>query len=329
MEENKLSKNIKHKTSAVYSGVFMGFVFLILFTLSFFYSIIQAPKSFPIPSNVTYTKDQSIFKLTEQLYNEKYIKSKTTFKIFLKLSGKENNIKAGEYYFDKPLNVSELAHRFAVGDLNQNLQKITIPEGSTNNQIIEIILKSFPNLSKEKFIELTKNKEGYLFPDTYFFYRTASESEIVKKLEDTYIEKVDSIFNELNLSDSQRNKVIILASLLEEEGKTNTDKSIIAGIILNRLEVDMLLQIDATINYIKGRSASVSFKDLEIDSPYNTYIYKGLPPGPITNSGIDSIQAALNPTKSQYMYYLTGNDGNFYYSKTFEGHVSNRQKYLR
>jgi UPF0755 protein len=103
----------------------------------------------------------------------------------------------------------------------------------------------------------------------------------------------------------------------------------IAGILLNRLEKDMPLQVDATINYIKGVADRVYFSDLEIDSPYNTYQKKGLPPGPISSPGLESLEAAISPTSSKYIYYLTGTDGTFHYAKTFEEHVRNKEKYLR
>jgi UPF0755 protein len=184
-------------------------------------------------------------------------------------------------------------------------------------------------LPHSNYLSIQKEKEGFLFPETYFFYQNVTTEEILKKMQDTYTEKVTPLISSLGLDQKQERKVIILASILEEEGKTTEDKKMIAGILLNRIEKGMPLQVDASINYIKGMASDVSFSDLEIESPYNTYKNKGLPPGPISNPGLDSIMAALHPTKSKFIYYLTGVDGTFHYAITFEEHVRNKEKYLR
>jgi UPF0755 protein len=124
--------------------------------------------------------------------------------------------------------------------------------------------------------------------------------------------------------------LVIMASLLEREAKTLADKRMVAGILWNRIKIGMPLQVDAVFGYIHDRATySPSFDDLHVDSPYNTYLNKGLPPGPIDNPGLDSIIAAATPTKTSDLYYLTGSDGQMHYAKTFEQHKQNRALYLK
>jgi UPF0755 protein len=175
--------------------------------------------------------------------------------------------------------------------------RVTIPEGYTNKDIAERF-KRFENFDKDIFFSIAKDKEGYLFPDTYFFTGRETEKEVVAKMEDNFKKKVGEI----------KPEVLVMASLLEKESKLPEEKKIISGILWKRLEVGMPLQVDA-----------------ELD----TYRYKELPPRPISNPGLESIEAAKNPVASEYWYYLHDKNGNIHYAKTFEEHKINKEKYLR
>jgi UPF0755 protein len=318
-------KNIpQKKVSTRYITALTGAVLCVVFFAIIVFVQLQAPRGFPTPSTVEFSKDESVNTLIQKLHDEEYINSPFVFKLFLKLSGRENKIPAGRYYFDKKLDVGSLAHRFVSGDFNQTKQRLTIPEGKTVMQIAQLVHEKFPQIEENSFISYAQKYEGYLFPDTYFFYSDVTKEEIVEKMRNNFTEKTDQVWGGLNLTDKQKSNIIILASLLEEEGKTSTDRKLIAGILLNRLRIGMPLQVDATINYIKGEATRVYFSELKIESDYNTYLNKGLPPGPISSPGLDSIRDALNPTPSKYLYYLTGADGVFYYAVTFDEHVRNR-----
>lgn len=195
--------------------------------------------------------------------------------------------------------------------------KITVPEGYTAKDIAEKFNR-FRNFDKEVFLK--NAKEGYLFPDTYFFNGDETEGKIIKKMEDNFKKKVGEIdYN-----------VLIMASLLEKEAMTLDDKKIISGILWKRLEAGMLLQVDASLAYVNNKtSAELTKDDLEEDFPHNTYINKGLPPGPICNPGLESIEAAKNPTDSLYWYYLSDNKYKIHYTATFEEHKKNKARYIR
>ena len=323
------AKKPVHTSSVVYSGFVFGSVAAVLFALIFFHSLVAAPKTFKVPSTVVFFENQTASDLIANLKTEGYITSPIAFKIFLKLSGRETRIPAGEYYFDLPLNASQLAYRFSSGDTRETSVRLTVPEGFTVAQVAALVESKFPEIQPDVFKKIGNDNEGYLFPDTYFFNTTATAVEIEGRMKANYVVKTEPLFKPLNLNEKQTYKILILASLLEEEGKTLEDKRMIAGILLNRLDKGMPLQVDATINYIKGVADRVYFSDLEIESPYNTYKNKGLPPGPISSPGLESLEAAISPTSSNYIYYLTGADGTFYYAKTFEEHVRNKEKYLR
>ncbi len=329
-EDKKTEFKIKKlNLSVVYPSSLMIAVFVVCLLGGVLFTKLSAPRTFPVPSYVIFSPGENAGQLTEDLYKNGYISSRFLFKVFLKISGRGDRIASGEYFFDRPLSVGELSYRFVVGDLNQKRIKVTVPEGSSVVQIAKIIEDKFPQIKQEDFITLAEPSEGHLFPETYFFYQNTTKEEVYQKMLSTYEEKTRPILGPLNLSKSQEKQILILASLLEEEGKTETDKKMIAGILLNRINKGMPLQVDATINYIKGVASRVYFSDLEIESKYNTYQNKGLPPGPISSPGLQSITAALNPTQSSYLYYLTGKDGTFHYARTFEEHVRNKELYLR
>ncbi|MFA7663080.1 MAG: endolytic transglycosylase MltG, partial [Patescibacteria group bacterium] len=172
---------------------------------------------------------------------------------------------------------------------------------------------------------------GYIFPDTYHITTTATAEEIMDKALSNFGNKLTpELRAEIKAQGKTIYEIITLASIVENEVAKAEDMKIVAGIFWNRLDIGMGLQSDATINYItSGKTTRPTADDLKIDSPYNTYKYRGLPPGPIANPGIASIEAVINPTKTDYLYFLTTPDKQTIFSKTFEEHVAAKNKYLK
>jgi UPF0755 protein len=162
--------------------------------------------------------------------------------------------------------------------------------------------------------------EGFLFPDTYRVFADASGTDVVRKQLTNFEQKVGKIsYDDL-----------ILASIVEREVRGERDQRMVADLFLRRIEIGMGLQADSTVNYVTGKNTpAISFDDTRLDTPYNTYKHRGLPPGPISNPGLESIEAVRNPLKNDFLYFLTDPAGNVHYGRTFEEHNQNKAQYLR
>lgn len=305
------------------------FAFVLLGVIIAYNLWLAPPKNFPVNKIIKIQSGQSVRQIAERLYEQDIIAHPELFIALERILGQEQGIIAGGYYFDQPLNVLVVARRLSRGDFNITPIKVTLPEGITVKEMSQIFQKSLPEFDPQKFKELTKGKEGYLFPDTYYFLPTTTTDEVVKQLSETFKNKTAPLAAKALWSKHSFEDIIVMASLLEEEAKTFSDRKMIAGILWKRLSAGMRLQVDAVFPYIIGKNTfQLTKADLQVDSPYNTYRYAGLPAGPISNPGLESIMAALDPTPSPYWFYLTGDDGKMYYSKDFDGHKDNRVNYL-
>ena len=298
---------------------FFTFLFLILLAVFFFYWGIFIPKNKAGKEKIfSIEKGQGLFEIGGNLEKEGLIKSKIFFDFYVILIRKEKNLQAGKYFLSSSMNIPQIAQKIISGDIAK--VKVTIPEGFTVREIEERLGIELPG----------DNLEGYLFPDTYYFPIDVSGEEIVRIMRENFEKKISPYKEEIEKSGKTIQEIIIMASLIEKEVKTKEEKEIVSGILWKRLKAGIPLQVDATITYITGKKTTkISFEDLQIDSPYNTYKYKGLPPGPICNPGLESILAALYPKESDYWYYLSTPDGKTLFFKTLEEHNLAKAKYLR
>lgn len=266
---------------------------------------------------------------------------------YLKFFGYDKKIRAGSYVLtEDSLSRVKLISILMRGSNDSGVKVIRVVEGWENFAVSSyltsfgvrndgIIEKSKIADFKDRFSYLNGSDEdfslqGYLFPDTYEIFSNVTEEEVVIKMLENFDKKFTQQMREdIRKQGRQLSDVVNLASIIEREVRTLSSKKIVAGIFLNRLKIGMPLQSDATINFItkSGRSRS-TFDDLSIDSPYNTYKYNGLPPGPIANPGLDSLLATTYPQENEYLFFLTTDDGDIYFAKTFEEHVKNKRRYL-
>ena len=254
----------------------------------------------------------------------------------------DQKIKVGRYTFVGPISLWKVINQFA--NTKSTEIKITLIEGWSARQIGEYLEKqglvnaddfwTFVNeppselYTKYPFLKRGKSLEGFLFPDTYQVYRNASIEELVTIFLDNFESKVGAAGH--NNWTSGFYDQLILASIVQDEVGSNKDMANVADIFWKRLQTNMPLQSDATINYFTNKGmASPLITDTQIDNPYNTYKYKGLPPGPISNPGVLAITSVLNPIDNPYFYFLTTKTGEVIYSKTFEEHLKNKNKYLK
>lgn len=264
-------------------------------------------------------KGSGAAQIGNKLYKEGIIKSSFVFKVYVQVTGKAEKIQAGEYRLSPSFSLFEIVNQLGRGPIEM---WVTIPEGLRREEIasrFSKVLDKNETFAKE-FLKFSEGKEGYLFPDTYLFPKTASASAIINKMTKTFAVKTAP----MDLSQNQ----IILASLIERETKNDEERPIVAGILTNRLNVGMALQIDATIQYAKGNWEPVTSIDKSLNSLYNTYKFTGFPPGPIANPGLSSLEAAANPENTDYFYYLHDPKGKIHYAKTLAEHNENVRKYL-
>lgn len=300
--------------------------FGILFSLLYFMTL-SAPVYFPSGALVKIPQGSTIASVAERLQERNIVRSVFFFEAAARLLGEK--VIAGEYYFEKPQNVLMVAKRLAEGDYDLKAVRVTIPEGANVFEITKILSRLIVDFDDKKFLTLAEPKEGFLFPDTYFFYPGAEPELVLQTMENNFTVNVARIATSTVTSDRPLSEIVTMASLLEEEASKTHDRQVIAGILWRRIEIGMPLQVDAVFPYIIGKNTfQLTTADLKTDSPYNTYVHKGLPPGPISNPGLDAMRAALSPLKSTYLYYLSDLDGNFHFCSTYTCHLDNKRKYL-
>ncbi|MFW0837694.1 MAG: endolytic transglycosylase MltG [Candidatus Komeilibacteria bacterium] len=292
---------------------------------------------------VTIPAQASLPEVTDLLVGENIISHPVLFGWYLRISGQAEQIKAGQHKLSAAMSWSEMVHELTITTSAKEKQ-ITIIEGWTNNQIGQYLVNS--NLvnydewqqamaAAYDYNWLPKRTDdylqGYLFPDTYRVYFDSSAEQIVNKLLANFANKVDTDLQaEIEARGYSLRQVITLASIVEREVRADQDRALVADIFWRRLADNYPLQSDATVTYItQKKHPQATFADTKIDSPYNTYKYAGLPPGPISNPSLSAIKAVIYPQANDYYFFLTTNDdGRVIYSRTYEEHLRNKAKYL-
>ena len=301
-----------------------------------FYTNTKAVSSNTKFNDFIITRGTSAMQVGNNLHKAGFIKSPLAYKIYVQFTGKSGKIPAGEFRLAPSMNLFQVVDSLLSGPVEL---WVTIPEGLRRE---EIAVKFASGLDRDQtftdeFLQASKGKEGTLFPDTYLFPKEASASSIVNKMTRTFTSKTSAFEAGTGLTFDQR---VVLASIIERETKTGEERPVVAGILINRLNVGMALQVDAAVQYAIGSTKCtvqstkcdwwpiLTKNDLASASKFNTYKYPGLPPTPIANPGTSSLTAAFNPTGNDYWYYIHDNDGQIHYAKTLSEHNANIAKYL-
>ncbi|MDP1707250.1 MAG: endolytic transglycosylase MltG [bacterium] len=302
----------------------------IIILASCYFVVFSPPSNFPSGDIIVISRGTSVSDISKQLSNANVIKNPLVLNLILQVIGTSSSVKSGAYLFKSPENVFIVANRLYTGSYDIPPVRITFPEGVTVRDISKRAAEALPLVSEDEIISLGKSEEGYLFPDTYLFSPDATSESVIKVMRANFDKKIAPLISDIKDSGYSIGDTITMASLVEKEARTIENKRIVAGILWSRLKIGMPLQVDAVFGYIFDRDTySPSFSDLKTESPYNLYLHKGLPPGPISNPGLESIQSVLYPTKTNYLYYLTGSDNLMHYATTYAEHQSNEHKYLR
>lgn len=310
-------------------------------------------------TDVSISKGSSLSQISSELKAQNLISSELIFKALAVISGSASKLQAGEYRLPENLSLTQLIGKLKNGEGASTDDEVKILEGWTLNDAaktfeargikpedffalagkpptIAMRTKASPSLWSPQFTFLDNKPsgaslEGYLFPDTYRFHKDATAEDVLTKMLANFNSKAASpITDAAKESGRSAYDILKVASIVEAEVPHKADRPIIAGIIWKRLSIGMGLQVDSTVNYVTDRGhASLTSEDLKVDTLYNTYKYRGLPPTPIGNPGLDAIQAAISPKESAYLYWLSAKDGTTIFSKTLDEHNTAKARYLK
>jgi UPF0755 protein len=333
-----------NRRSLLFFGVIAALLFL---SLAFIYwsallSPIHDDNEF-LEISIDVPKNSSCSTISEIIYNAGLVRGPKLISGYARLHGIDQNFKPGRYLFKTNQSIPEIVASLVKGP--EAYVVFTVPEGFNLEQLTGLLVqKGLVNEDKFKAaLDNAKNYnypfiknipkgiglEGYLFPDTYYVGYETTEEQIVAMM----LDKFQSVLEDMNYvkkaeeANLTLHQAVIIASLVEGEAAVEEERPLIAGVIFNRLRLDMPLQIDATVKYaLGGNRDKIYYKDLEVESPYNTYRIKGLPPGPINLPGRASLEAAVNPAKTDYLYYVAKKDGSHAFATTLQEHNNNIEK---
>lgn len=313
-----------------------------------FFNALQAKSTIDHPVVVDIEAGSGVEEIAQQLEDQGIVRSAWVFKVYSVVSGTYKQLPSGRFRFEPGVTTRAVVQELAAGNTDMEVQ-VTLLEGWTIDQMDDYLSSDvglfavgtfaaaagvtdsrtlLPNQTYAFFKSKpsTVNLEGYLFPDTYRLFVDAQPKDLIKKMLDNFEQQVtpevQAQFEAQGLSIHQ---AVTMASLLEKEAQTLEDKRLVAGILFNRLGYGMPLQLDTSVMYATGTAgADLTAVDLKFDSPYNTYVYTGLPIGPISNPGLDALQAVAQPTTTDYLYFITDPQGTVYYSNTYEEHLTKK-----
>lgn len=294
---------------------------------------------------ITIASGMTATQLGEELEQRQLIRSASLFRLLARVRNEEFKLYVGDYQLTPMMSPSEMIDRLIKGTETMHVDRLTIPEGYTTDQIIDLLVqKGFG--SKEAYTKVVTDDvftyeflkdapkgihrlEGYLFPNTYEIDKRTSPHAVIdlllRQFEKEITPDVQNQLSSMNLSIAQW---VTLASLIEKEAVKGEDRPLIASVLHNRLKINQPLQIDATIQFLlETPKPELSYQDLEIPSPYNTYLNSGYPPGPIANPGHASLQAVLSPAQTDFRYYVAKKDGSHAFAKTYAEHLKNIELY--
>ena len=321
-----------------------SFTIVILVFAAFAIWTVYFPEKIEEPVAITVEQGATVDSIIELLSENDIISNELFAKAYVRLQGLGSKLQAGEYTFDNTISLASVFERLTSAQ-NPHEVTLTFIEGWTIDDMADYVANQEElSITREAFIAATRNDyavsfavvipegrdlEGYLFPDTYRVFKDITADALVEKMLNTFEEKITGTYlTEIDREGRDLDEIVILASILERELLTLDERKNGADVFLKRLKDGIALQADSTVNYItKKKTSRASLEDIAIDSPYNTYKYRGLPPGPIGNPGLDSIEAAIFPTTNPYYYFLTTPDGEALFNETLEGHNADKRRH--
>ncbi|HSE56709.1 MAG TPA: endolytic transglycosylase MltG [Candidatus Paceibacterota bacterium] len=313
-----------------HSLLILSILIFLLGVGGYLFGLNRPPESFPVPYQFTIDPGQSLFSISGELQAEGAIQSRRLLEFWMLLFGTDRAISEGEYYFTKPATVFQMALRITGRQFGIDRKRVTFPEGFTSTDMAARLSETFTNFDGALFLNLAKEHEGYLFPDTYAFFPSVTPDVVVTTLRKNFERRVLPLEAAITASGRTKEEVITMASLVEREANGTEDRAMVAGILWRRFDEGKLLQVDAPFAAFLGKTSSeLTRSDLLLDAPFNTYKHVGLPPVPIANPGVAAIEATVYPTASPYLFYLHDADGTIHYARTYAEHLKNITRFLK
>jgi len=314
-------------------------IILIILSVSLFFAFQYVSKPVYLADNsavsIVIPRGKGAIWIANTLKEKKLIRSELAFRFIAWRKNLLSKMQAGSYTLNRSQSLEEIVQSLTKGT---NDVWVTIPEGWRNEEIAEALGKALgETFDQEEFLKIAKDRQGYLFPETYLLPKQITPEAVVSLLTKTFDQKfTDEMKNALQKQGRTVEDAVILASLIEREANEYEAMQMVSGILLKRIENDWPLQVDATLQFAKGFNqqqktwwAPPLAADKEINSLYNTYKHAGLPPASITNPGMEALKAAVYPQESAYWYYITDTHGEMHYAETIEQHNNNVNTYLR
>lgn len=308
--------------------VFLVYLCLVIGAFIFVGLVVTQPPIHVVEQSIEIEEGDTLIEISQELQQAGIIRSRSLFNFLVTVMDYDTKLSYGHYRFEKPQDIITVIKRIRYGIHGFENSLVILYEGMTTEQIAKRVADTYPFVKQKEFWSSIRDKEGYLFPDTYSFPENVRGRDVIKKLQATFDEKITELGLD-TLSKEELRDIVIMASIVEREASASTRQEV-ADILWKRIEIGMPLQVDATFVYERNKGTfDLTLEDLRKDSEYNTYTRKGLPPTPISNPGFESLKAAANPQPTDYLYFLTGHDGEMYYASTFEGHKWNKARYLQ
>lgn len=314
---------------------------LLLALLWYLTCLFIPPGNGSVSRDISFPPGSGIRTLADELKSGGVICSSWHFILMTRLRGKAHKLKAGEYRFNDGMTAPQILNKLVAGDVDY--RRFSLPEGYSIYQAAELLDKK-GYFKRDAFLEKCQDAallsrlgeglqsvEGYLYPATYDVTRGAGEEQLIVRMVEQFEKKYAELTKEGGTPGGMtKHEIVTLASLIEKEAISPEEKPLISSVFHNRLRLGMPLQSDPTAVYgVRAFSGKVTKADIQRPSPYNTYLNRGLPPGPIGNPGSDAIQAALKPSRSDYLYFVARQDGTHQFSRTLEEHNRAVQRYLK
>lgn len=336
MSDMKFTQALTSKTVCLYAIR----VSLLSTLLWYLFCLFVPPGQGSVVSDISFPPGSGIRNLSNKLKSSGVIRSSWHFALMTRLRGESHRLKAGDYSFSDDMTPDKILRKIVSGEVNY--RKFTLPEGYSIYQAAEL-LEQKGYFNKKAFIDKCLDKdllarlgikeasvEGYLYPATYNLSRGGNEEQLLEQMINRFNIAYSGIRGGEGAGKFSRHEILTLASMIEKEAISEDEKPLISSVFHNRLRLGMPLQSDPTAVYgFRAFSGKVMKSDIKRPSPYNTYLNKGLPPGPIGNPGMESVQAAIDPTKSDYLYFVARQDGTHQFSRNLVEHNRAVRYYLK